>query len=163
MIDYQNRVKVVDGVLLLKKVNTSTDSLITGNTPDSDEVMFYADQDGNLKIKNQTGDNEVGGGGGSSDLTEVTESTTSRTLSLSDVDCYIRLTNASACAITLPPQSSVTWVAGNTIYFRITNTGTPTITGSGVTINGVDTIPYFSQHSTFAIRRTNTNNVWDLV
>ena len=61
MIDYQNRVKVVDGVLLLKKVNSSTDTLITENTPDANEVMFYADQDGNLKIKNQAGDNEVGG------------------------------------------------------------------------------------------------------
>ena len=161
MTDYQSRVKVVDGILLLKKVNSSTDSLITGNSPESDEVMFYADQDGSLKVKNQDGDNAIGGGG--AELTEVTESSTSRTLALSDVDCYIRLTNASACAITLPPESSVSWVSGNTIYFRIANTGTPTITGSGVTINGVDNIPYFSQHSTFAIRKTATTDVWDLI
>jgi hypothetical protein len=55
MIDYQNRVKVVDGVLLLKKIDSTTDTLITENTPDSNEVMFYADEDGNLKIKNQNG------------------------------------------------------------------------------------------------------------
>jgi hypothetical protein len=77
MNDYQNNVKVVDGILLLKKVNSSTNPLITDNTPDDNEVIFYADENGVLKIKNQDGDNAVGSGGGISAEITTTETNTS--------------------------------------------------------------------------------------
>ena len=48
-------------------------------------------------------------GGGGTDVTNVTESTTTRTLGLSDHKKFIDCTNAAGCTITVPPQASVAW------------------------------------------------------
>ena len=97
-------------------------------------------------------------------LTEIVESTDSRELSLLDAGAYIRLTSADSCEITLPPQEDVAWVAGTTIYFRIAGAGIPTLVeGDGVTVNGIEVLEDLEQHATFAIRRTATEDVWDLI
>lgn len=66
----------------------------------------------------------------------ITESTTGRTLALTDGAAYIRHTNASASTVTIPPQSSVAWLAYTEIHIRRAAAGNLTLTpGSGVTLN----------------------------
>jgi hypothetical protein len=88
-------------------------------------------------IKSVNGSSLMGGGDlvvGLAPL--VTESTTSRTLALTDVMAYIRHTNASASTVTVPPQSSVAWVADAEIHIRRAAASNLTLTpGSGVTLN----------------------------
>ena len=63
----------------------------------------------------------------------VTDSTTSRTLGLGDAGSYIRMTNASASVVTVPPQSSVAWADDTEIHIRRAGAGDLTLTeGSGV-------------------------------
>jgi hypothetical protein len=54
MTDYQSGIKVVDQVLLIKKINT-VGTAIVADEPDSDEAILYIDSDGALKFKNQNG------------------------------------------------------------------------------------------------------------
>ena len=80
---------------------------------------------------------------GSGDLTVsaapapvITESTTSRTLGLTDAGKYIRHTNASASTVTVAPQASVSWASDTDIHIRRAAAGNLTLTpGSGVTLN----------------------------
>jgi hypothetical protein len=66
----------------------------------------------------------------------ITESTTARNLALTDGGAYIRHTNASASTVTVPPQSSVTWLASTEIHIRRAAAGNLTLTpGAGVTLN----------------------------
>lgn len=94
----------------------------------------------------------------------VTESTTSRTLGLTDASKYIRLTNGSPCDITLPNQATVTWLADTEIYFRVAAAGIPTFTlGGSVVLNdpkGV--VAALVQGDTFAIKRV-ASDTWDLI
>lgn len=79
---------------------------------------------------------------GSGDLTVsaapaavITESTTSRTLGLTDAGKFIDFTNASASIVTVAPQASVTWLADTEIYIYRDAAGNLTITpGAGVTL-----------------------------
>lgn len=66
----------------------------------------------------------------------ITEDTTARVLALTDGAAYIRHTNASASTVTIPPQSSVVWLADTEIHIRRAAAGNLTLTpGSGVTLN----------------------------
>lgn len=66
----------------------------------------------------------------------LTESTTSRTLSVSDAGDYVRFTNAGASTCTVAPQSSVSWAAYTEIHIRRAGAGNLTLTpGAGVTLN----------------------------
>ena len=66
----------------------------------------------------------------------ITESTTSRTLGLTDAGTYIRHTNASASTVTVAPQASVSWASDTDIHIRRAAAGNLTLTpGSGVTLN----------------------------
>ncbi len=95
--------------------------------------------------------------------TTATASGTILTLALTDAETYIRLTNASACDITLPNQATVVWLADTEIIFRVANTGIPTFTlGGGVTLNGSGTLATLVQNDTFAIKRV-ASDVWDLI
>ncbi|MDT4858204.1 hypothetical protein FQZ97_926600 [compost metagenome] len=68
----------------------------------------------------------------------ISETTTSRTLALSDAQSYIRTTNAGVVTITVPPQSSVAWLANTEVHFEQGGAGQITFAaGSGVTINRV--------------------------
>ena len=65
----------------------------------------------------------------------ITESTTSRTLGLTDAGKFIDFTNASASIVTVAPQASVTWLADTEIYIYRDAAGNLTITpGAGVTL-----------------------------
>lgn len=92
--------------------------------------------------------------------TITTESTTTRTLALTDAHDWIHCTHASGCSVTVPPQSSVAWADGTIIYGDQGGAGAVTIVaGSGVTINCADTLVTDGQHSTFALIRI-SSNVW---
>lgn len=94
----------------------------------------------------------------------ITESTTARTLALSDTNQYIRCTNVSQTFITVPPESAVTWTAGAVVYFRRdTTAGAINLTaGAGVTINNGSLAPTILVDQNFAIKKVGTN-IWDLI
>lgn len=95
----------------------------------------------------------------------VTESTTARSMALTDIGKYVRLTNAGSCTITVPPNSTVNWAAQTrppVLYFRIAAAGIPTLAGSGVTFNGSTKISTMAQHDTFALQWV-ASDVWDVV
>ena len=94
----------------------------------------------------------------------ITETTTARTLALSDTNQYIRCTNVSQTFITVPPESAVTWTAGAVVYFRRdTTAGAINLTaGAGVTINNGTLAPTILVDQNFAIKKVGTN-IWDLI
>ena len=101
-------------------------------------------------------------GGGASYSTVRTQSGTTYTLVLGDAGDYIQTTSTTTVTITVPLQSSVTWVADTEIYFEQNNTGQITIAGaSGVTINSSETLKSFARYSVLALKRV-AENVWTL-
>lgn len=66
----------------------------------------------------------------------LTDSTTTKTLALTDRGQWMRFTNASSMALTVPPNSSVAFAIGECLNGIQASTGLVTITaGAGVTIN----------------------------
>jgi len=95
--------------------------------------------------------------------TVVDNANTSFTLALTDAGEYIRCTAATAITITVPPQSSVTWLADTEIYFEQNNTGQITIAaGAGVTINSSETLKSFARYSVIALKRV-ASDTWTLI
>jgi hypothetical protein len=93
----------------------------------------------------------------------ITESTTARSLTLSDAGSYIRLTNASSCTITLPTEAAQAWTAGTEIFFRVAAAGIPVLSNAGVTVNDeLGIIAALEQGSTFGLKKVGTN-IWDLI
>lgn len=67
----------------------------------------------------------------------LSETTTDRTLSLTDAGTFISAENASGTEVTIPLNSSVAFTAGTEIDFIQKTAGTLVITGdTGVTLNG---------------------------
>lgn len=103
-------------------------------------------------------------GGGATASAVITESTTSRTVGLSDNGCYLRFTNSGASTLTVPPQSSVAWGDLTEIHVRRVGAAALTLTpGSGVTLNA----PYggtldLSSSMTVTLKRIATNE-WDVI
>lgn len=64
------------------------------------------------------------------------DSTTSRTLALTDNRGYIRFTNAGAVTVTVPDEAATAFAVDSEIHLRAATAGTVTITpAAGVTIN----------------------------
>ena len=103
---------------------------------------------------------------GYSPIAIITDATTARTLALTDIGAYIRLTNASSCTITLPANATVAWASETeppTIYFRVAATGIPTLSNAGVTINDtLGVVAALEAGSTFALQWVATD-VWDII
>lgn len=98
---------------------------------------------------------------------EITETTTSRTLALTDSAKFIRCTNSGAIAIIIPQQGTgagqVPWQPGATSFIhRAIGAGAITIGGSGVTINQ-NTSASIAAGGTMAIRKSNATDVWDFI
>jgi hypothetical protein len=88
---------------------------------------------------------------------------TNHTLVSSDDSRYIRMDNAAANTITIPPNSSVAFTLGTQIDIRQVGTGqTSVVEGSGVTINTPETLKLNKQHSTCSIIKIGSDE-WDLV
>lgn len=83
-------------------------------------------------------------------------------LVLSDAGKMIRASNASAITITIPPNSSVAFPTGTTIYFEQTGAGAVSVApGSGVTIlSTARTTP--AQYSTIQIYKIDTDT-WNVI
>lgn len=95
-------------------------------------------------------------------VTVVDNANTSITLAATDAGDYIRCTASTAVTITVPPQSSVTWLADTEIYFEQNGTGQITIAaGAGVTINSSETLKTFARYSVVALKRV-ASDVWTL-
>jgi hypothetical protein len=94
----------------------------------------------------------------------ITESTTARTLALSDTNQYIICSNVSQTFVTVPPESAVPWTAGAVVYFRRAATAGAInlAAGAGVTINNGSLAPTILINQNFAIKKVGTN-IWDLI
>jgi hypothetical protein len=94
----------------------------------------------------------------------ITESGTTRTIGRGDVGQLIRLTNAGACTITVPANSTTAFEDGDTVYFRVTTVSPAALTlGADVVVNNGAAVTSLPAESSFALRRTATVNVWDLI
>jgi len=96
----------------------------------------------------------------------ITESTLSRTLALTDVGAYIRLTGTAPCTITIPTNAAADWAGETeppTIYFRVASSGIPVISNTGVTVNDtLGVIASLVEGSTFALQWVNSD-AWDII
>ena len=103
---------------------------------------------------------------GYSPIAIITDATTARSLALTDIGAYIRLTNAASCTITLPANATVAWASETeppTIYFRVAAAGIPTLSNAGVTINDtLGVVAALEAGSTFALQWVATD-VWDII
>jgi hypothetical protein len=103
---------------------------------------------------------------GYSPIAVITEATTARSLALTDIGAYIRLTNAASCTITLPANATVAWASETeppTIYFRVAAAGIPTLSNAGVTVNDtLGVVAALEAGSTFALQWVATD-VWDII
>jgi hypothetical protein len=92
----------------------------------------------------------------------IVEATTARTLALTDVRRYIRLTNAGGCTITLPTDVAASWEANHEIEFVIAQATLPTfLLGVGVTLNNGGAVAGLAQWDGFFIKRV-APDTWDL-
>ena len=103
---------------------------------------------------------------GYSPIAIITDATTARSLALTDIGAYIRLTNAASCTITLPANATVAWASETeppTIYFRVAAAGIPTLSNAGVTVNDtLGVVAALEAGSTFALQWVATD-VWDII
>jgi len=90
------------------------------------------------------------------DYVPINAQTTSQTAALTDVGKDTQITSASATTYTIPPQSSVAWVAGSYMFVSRMGSGTLTIVaGAGVTVNSAGSrLKISEQYGTVMIRAT---------
>jgi hypothetical protein len=103
---------------------------------------------------------------GYSPIAIITDATTARSLALTDIGGYIRLTNAASCTITVPANATVDWASETeppTIYFRVAAAGVPTLSNAGVTVNDtLGVVAALEAGSTFALQWV-ASDVWDII
>lgn len=93
----------------------------------------------------------------------ITESTTSRTLALTDAFSYIRTTNASATTITVPLNSSVAFPVGTRIEVIQGGTGQTSFAATGgVTVNTATGLKISAQYRAATLIKVATDE-WDLI
>jgi len=111
---------------------------VSGSAFANNEVVtfdFYPTGDKG-EIGNTGATGATGATGDTSVIPIETVSTTTRTVTPSDVGKKLRLTNASGCAITIQLDVTAPFTLGHILYFRrVTGAGVPTIVANGVTIN----------------------------
>ena len=89
-----------------------------------------------------------GGGNATSTLTAVEETTTARTLQLTDAGKVVESTSASATTITVPTNASVAFPLGTVINVYSAGAGGVTIAAStGVTIRNVAALTQYGEAS----------------
>lgn len=98
-------------------------------------------------------------------LAQVVEYTgTAKTLSLTDINTIIDCTSSSAVAITIPPQSAVTWTSDAEIHVRMSGTGVVSIAvGAGVTIPPLAAPIALSGQGAMVTLKRRSSDVWALV
>lgn len=94
----------------------------------------------------------------------TTNAGTSITLGLTDASKFLCTTAATAVAVTVPPQSSVAWLADTEIQIQQGAAGAVTISaGAGVTVNRLSTATnvIVGQHGVVTLKRT-ASDTWTL-
>lgn len=93
----------------------------------------------------------------------ITQSTTTRTLALTDAWGYINCTSASATTITVPAEASVNFPTGTTILFFQQGTGQVSFAAAGgVTILRAEGLKISAQNKLACLVKTSTSNTWQL-
>lgn len=88
---------------------------------------------------------------------------TTYTFALTDADCLVTLSNASAITATVPPNSSVAFALGTRIDLVQLGAGQVTVAqGSGVTVNSTPTKKFRAQYSGASLVKIATDT-WMLV
>jgi hypothetical protein len=91
----------------------------------------------------------------------VADSTTARTLSLTDVGKWIRCTNAAAVTVTVPAQADVAWPDDTEVYIEQAGAGVVTVAGdTGVTTNGA--LNSAGQYTALGLKRV-AEDVWSVI
>lgn len=94
----------------------------------------------------------------------ITESTTARTLGLTDAGAYIRHTDAAASTVTVPPQASVAWAADTEIHIRRAAAGNLTLTpGAGVTLSPPSGGTLVMTNAMSVTLKRVASDVWDVI
>lgn len=101
-------------------------------------------------------------GTGSNAYTSINNQTgTTYTLVIGDAGSLVRVSNASANTVTVPPNSSVAFPVGTVIVFVQVGAGQTTLAaGAGVTINTPTSLSARAQWSTISITKVATDT-WD--
>lgn len=94
-------------------------------------------------------------------------STTTYTLVLADAYGYIRLTHASGCDVTVPPNATEAFAIGTVITFRNAGAGiSALVAGAGVTLNprggSGGSLDFAEEGATVQIKKVATNE-WDII
>ena len=94
----------------------------------------------------------------------ISESTTARTLALTDSGNYIRCTNAAATTVTIPPNSSVAFPTGAEVIIFQAGAGQVTIAaGAGVTLNSKEgNLKISAQYAAVTCKKVATDT-WDVI
>jgi hypothetical protein len=138
--------------------NADTDVSANGWVVDEDDMS----SDSATKVPTQQSTKAYADTKGDKELTLNAQSGTTYTLVLADSGKYVRLNNASAITMTVPPNSSVAFPTGTQIVLRQVGAGQVTVAeGSGVTINTSQTLLLRAQHSTATLIKVGTDE-WDL-
>jgi hypothetical protein len=88
----------------------------------------------------------------------VNETTASRTLVQSDVNAFIRMDNAAANGVTLPPQADVPIAIGSRVMITQAGVGVTSIAaGTGVTVETPGNLTCRARYSTIIATKTATN------
>lgn len=101
-------------------------------------------------------------GSGSNAYASIDNQTgTTYTLVIGDAGSLVRVSNASANTVTVPPNSSVAFPVGTVIVFVQVGAGQTTLAaGAGVTINTPTSLSARAQWSTISITKVATDT-WD--
>jgi len=120
-------------------------------------------QDG-ANVQTTTQDIADLGGGSAGPAPSTTQTGTSYTLDLDDANTYVRLDNAAAIVLTIPPNSAVAFPVDTVISFEQTGAGIVTVTpGSGVTVNSRGgALVSAGQYAVFQVKKVATD-VWTLL
>lgn len=143
------------GIQFTNGTTTSSFVIPAGTTSGPVEVEFWLDTNGATKrwlIVPKRGFDGV-----------ITDTTTARTLTYWDRDKYIRFTNGSAIAVTVPQNSSVAYPVGTEIDVIQAGAGAITVGGTGVTLNAVSgDLVTGTQYSAFTLKKVATDT-WDVI
>lgn len=104
------------------------------------------------------------GGGSATFAPVIDESTTARTLALTDAGVYLRHTNASASTVTVAPQSSVAWAVDTEVHVRRAAAGKLTLTaGAGVTLNAPSGGTLVMTNNMSVTLKRVAADIWDVI
>lgn len=92
---------------------------------------------------------------------------TTHTLVIGNANQYLRATNASGCAITVPPNADVAFEIGTVVTIRAATAGTVSlVAGSGVTLNppggSGGSLDFAEEGAVVQVKKVATNE-WDVI